>query len=217
MSRRMAALPGMSLTVLSISSLLMCISAGSYWLRPGGASVAASPVGDGSIRIGIVTLTHNRLATMLVLVLLVVVLTVYLNKTYTGLAIRAIADDVEASVWCGAKLRLIGAGVYAASGGIAAMTGALFTASVAEAVDGMLLLFSTGLLLAVVGGLRSVVLALAGTLMYAILETALVVGFFGDRSQGEQQVILFLALVAFIVTVARQRKEDFFLLERQGV
>ena len=216
MSRWIASFPGITLTVLSISALLMCISAGSYFLRPAPASVADSAFGDKTFPMGLVSLTANRLATLIILIVLVIALTYYLNRTYTGLAIRAIADDVEASVWCGAKLRLIGTGVYGLSGAIAAMTGALFTASVAEAVDGMLLLFATGLLFAVVGGMRSVALALGGALLYGILETALVVGFFGDLSAGKRQIILFLALGGFIVAVARYRKENFFLLDRQN-
>lgn len=35
---------------------------------------------------------------------------VAVNRTYTGLAIRAIADDLEANVWCGTRLRLVGTG-----------------------------------------------------------------------------------------------------------
>ncbi len=142
-------------------------------------------------------------------------LTIFLNRTYTGLAIRAIADDVEASVWCGSKLRYIGTGVFGLSGAISAATGALFVASVAEAVEGTLILFARGLVIAVVGGLRSVSLALVGALLYGILETALVVDFFGQTSAGVREVALSLALLAFIVVVARYRKESFFLLERQ--
>ena len=59
------------------------------------------------------------------------------------------------------KLRLIGTGVYAVSGAIATMAGALYAGAVAEAADGMLSLFVLGLLLAIVGGMRSVPLALA--------------------------------------------------------
>jgi branched-chain amino acid transport system permease protein len=216
MSRWIASFPGITLTVLSISALLMCISAGGYFLRPAPASVADSAFGEGGIRMDLVTLSHNRLATLVILIVLVIALTYYLNRTYTGLAIRAIADDVEASVWCGTKLRAIGTGVYALSGAISALAGSLFTASVAEAVDGMLLLFATGLLLAVVGGMRSVALALGGALLYGVLETALVVGFFGDLGPGARQIIQFLALFAFIAAVARYRKESFFLLERQN-
>lgn len=215
MSRWLAGLPGITLTVISISAMLVVSAAAGYFLRPVGASVSQSAFGDGSIPIGKVYLTYNRLATLAILVTLVIVLTIFLNQTYTGLAIRAIADDVEASVWCGAKLRFIGTGVYGLSGAIAAATGALFVASVAEAVEGTLVLFARGLVIAVVGGLRSVSLALTGAVLYGILETALVVDFFGHTSAGQREVALSGALLAFIVVVARYRKESFFLLERQ--
>jgi len=212
MSRWMAELPGITLTVVSIAGLLVVGNLSGFYLHPGGFAIAQSPFGDGGVRVARVVVTYHRLATLTILVALVVALTVFLNTTYTGLAIRAIADDVEASVWCGAKLRLIGTGVYAASGAIAALAGALYAAAVAQAVDGMLSLFVVGLLLAVVGGMRSVPLALAAAIVYGELQVALISGFFGTVSAGRQQIALFAALIALIVVAARFRKESFFLL-----
>lgn len=214
MSRWTAGLPGITLTVISIAGLLVIGNLAGFALRPGGGSIAASPFGEGGTPIGQVVVTDHRLATLLILVALVGVFTVFLNTTYTGLAIRAIADDSEASVWCGAKLRLIGTGVYGLSGAVAALAGALYAAAVAQAVDGMLLLFVRGLLLAIVGGLRSVPLALAAALMYGVLETALVVGFFGSVNEGAREIVLSASLLALILIAARFRKESFFLLER---
>ncbi|MBA3743732.1 hypothetical protein [Sporichthya sp.] len=215
MSRWMAELPGMTLTVISIAGLLVIGNLSGYYIRPGGLSITPSPFGDGGTRIGDVVVTNHRLAALLILCALVAALALFLSRTYTGLAIRAIADDVEASVWCGAKLRLIGTGVYGASGAIAALGGAMYAAAVAEPVDGILLLLVRGMLIAVVGGLRSLPLALAGAVLYGILETALVVGFFGDVSAGGREVTLSCALLALIVIAARVRKESFFLLERR--
>jgi branched-subunit amino acid ABC-type transport system permease component len=212
MSRWMAELPGLTLTVISIAGLLVVGNLSGFYLNPGGFSIAGSPFGGGGTRFGGVVVTHHRLATLLILIAVVAAMTVFLNRTYTGLAIRAIADDVEASVWCGAKLRLIGTGVYAVSGAIAAMAGALYAGAVAEAADGMLGLFVTGLLLAIVGGMRSVPLALAAALLYGVLRTALVAGMFGTVRAGWQQVDLFGALIALIIIAARFRKESFFLL-----
>jgi hypothetical protein len=118
-------------------------------------------------------------------------------------------------MWCGAMVGFLGTGVLGLSGAFAAATGALFVASVAEAVEGTLVLFARGLVIAVVGGLRSVSLALTGAVLYGILETALVVGFFGQVSAGVREIGLSGALLAFIVVVASVRKESFFLLERQ--
>jgi branched-subunit amino acid ABC-type transport system permease component len=92
------------------------------------------------------------------------------------------------------------------------MAGALYAGAVAEAADGMLGLFVTGLLLAIVGGMRSVPLALAAAVLYGILHTALVAGMFGTVRAGWQQVDLFGALILLIVIAARFRKESFFLL-----
>jgi branched-subunit amino acid ABC-type transport system permease component len=215
MSRWMAELPGMTLTVVSIAGLLVIGNLSGYYIRPGGLSITPGPFGEGRHRVGEVFLTDTRLGALIILTLLVLGLALFLSRTYTGLAIRAIADDVEASVWCGAKLRLIGTGVYGASGAIAALAGALYASAIAEPVDGILLLLVRGLLIAVVGGLRSLPLALAGALVYGILETALVVGFFGDVSAGSREVTLSCALLVLIVAAARFRRESFFLLERR--
>ena len=107
---------------------------------------------------------------------------------------------------------MIGTGVYATSGAIAAMGGALYAAAVAQAVDSLLGLFVVGLLLAIVGGMRSVPLALAAALLYGILQTALVGGLFGTVPEGTRQVTLFTSLVVLIVVAAKFRKESFFLL-----
>lgn len=215
MSRWMAELPGMTLTVVSIAGLLVIGNLSGYYIKPGGLSITPSPFGDGGTRIGDVVVTNHRLATFLILCALVAGLAFFLTRTYTGLAIRAIADDVEASVWCGAKLRAIGTGVYGLSGAIAALAGAMYAAAVAEPVDGLLLLLVRGMLIAVVGGLRSLPLALAGAVLYGILETALVVDFFGAVSAGTQELVLSGALLALIVIAARYRRETFFQLERR--
>ncbi|WP_019874549.1 branched-chain amino acid ABC transporter permease [Sporichthya polymorpha] len=215
MSRWMAELPGMTLTVVSIAGLLVIGNLSGYYIRPGGLSSTPSPFGDGGTRVGDVVVTHHRLAAFVVLCVLVAALALFLSRTYTGLAIRAIADDVEASVWCGAKLRLIGTGVYGVSGAVAALAGAMYAAAVAEPVDGLLLLMVRGMLIAVVGGLRSLPLALAGAVVYGILETALVVGFFGEVTAGTREITLSGTLLALIVIAARFRRETFFLLERR--
>jgi branched-subunit amino acid ABC-type transport system permease component len=215
MSRWMAELPGMTLTVVSIAGLLVIGNLSGYYIRPGGLSITPSPFGEGGHRVGEVVLTDHRLGALALLTLLVAGLALFLSRTYTGLAIRAIADDVEASVWCGAKLRLIGTGVYGLSGAIAALAGAMYASAVAEPVDGILLLLVRGMLIAVVGGLRSLPLALAGAVVYGILETALVVGFFGEVTAGTREITLSCALLALIVVAARFRRETFFLLERR--
>jgi branched-subunit amino acid ABC-type transport system permease component len=224
LSRRVSELPGMTLTVVSLGVMLLVTAYGPRYLRAGGGggrpgfgSLAPSPFGDGGVRVWGQFVTTHRFATLMIVLGLVLVLALILNRTYTGLAIRAIADDLEASVWCGARLRLIGTGVYAVAGAVAAMAGALFVATVAAASEGMLMLFMRGLVIAVVGGLRSVPLALAGALLFGLLETALLVGLFGDLGGGAREFILSAAMMGLILVVARTRRENFFLLGRASL
>jgi branched-subunit amino acid ABC-type transport system permease component len=222
MSRRVAQLPGMVLTVLSLGLMLLTIAVAGRFVRPAGVDaglgqVAPTPFGGGGVPIWGQVVTAHRFAVLLIVLGLVLVLALVLNRTYTGLAIRAIADDLEASVWCGTKLRLIGAGVYAIAGAVSAMAGALFVATVAAGVEGILLLFMRALVIALVGGLRSVSLALAGALLFGVLDTALQVGFFGEIGGGRQEFLLSAAMMGLILLVARTRKESFFLLGRPSL
>ena len=108
MSRRVAQLPGVVLMVLSLGVMLLTIAIAGRFVRPAGVDaglgqIAATPFGDGSVRVWGQVVTAHRFATLLIVLGLVLVLALVLNRTYSGLAIRAIADDVEASVWCGAR------------------------------------------------------------------------------------------------------------------
>jgi branched-chain amino acid transport system permease protein len=222
MSRRVAQLPGMVLTVLSLGLMLLTIAITGRFVRPAGVEpglgqIAPTPFGDGSVPIWGQVVTAHRFTTLLIVLGLVLVLALVLNRTYTGLAIRAIADDLEASVWCGTKLRLIGTGVYAIAGAVSAMAGALFVATVAAGLEAILLLFMRALVIALVGGMRSVPLALAGALLFGVLDTALQVGFFGEISGGRQEIILSAAMMGMILLIARTRKESFFLLGRPAL
>ena len=217
MSQKVSALPGITLTVISLGAMLMTIAIAALVLHPGGLSVAPTPFTEKGKMIGGYLVNGHRAATFLIVVVLVTILAIVLNTTYSGLSIRAIADDLEASIWCGAKLRLIGTGVYGVSGAVAGLAGALYCGTVAAGLDSMLQLFMTGLILAVVGGLRSVPLALAGSVMFGILETALRVGFFGEMKGGFQELIQDVALFLLILMVARTRKENFFLLGRPSL
>jgi branched-chain amino acid transport system permease protein len=217
MSRTVSALPGITLTVISLGTMLLTIALFARLLQPGGLSVAPTPfTGEGKM-VGGYFVNGHRAATFLIVVVLVTLLAVILNTTYTGLSIRAIADDLEASIWCGAKLRLIGTGVYGVSGAVAGLAGSLYCATVAAGLESMLQLFMTGLILAVVGGLRSVPLALLGALVYGILETALLVDFFGAMKGGVEELIKDVTLFLIILYVARTRKESFFLLGRPSL
>jgi branched-subunit amino acid ABC-type transport system permease component len=104
-----------------------------------------------------------------------------------------------------------------ASGAIAALGGALISIRVGPDPIQMLFLFLRGLGVAMLGGMRSLPLALFGALIYSMLETSLNIGLFGTVPLDRQEIIINGVLVLAIVLIARKRKEDFFLLERQAL
>jgi branched-subunit amino acid ABC-type transport system permease component len=216
MSRRIASLNILTLTVVSLGAMMGLIGFFQYFnVQPD--SLPASPFGSDRYHFHDVVLTQHRLITLAVVAVLSMVLGVLLTRTHTGLVIRALADDQEAGVWCGVRLRAVGTLVYAGSGALAALAGVAIAVTSGPNPADMLLLFLQGLGFAAVGGMRSIPLAFFGALVFSFLETALIVGFFGDVDRAVEALVLYGALLAIIVTVARFRKENVFLLERQSL
>jgi branched-subunit amino acid ABC-type transport system permease component len=216
MSRRLAGLAVLTLTIISLGAMMGLIGIFQY-LNVQPDFVPPSPFGTGDIHVANVALTNHKLATFALVALLSAGLALLLARTHTGLMIRALADDQEAGVWCGIHLRAVGTLVYAGSGGLAALAGVLIAVTSGPNPPEMLVLFLSGLAIAAVGGMRSLPLAFAGALIYSYLETALVLGLFGDLSRPARALILYGGLFALIVAVARFRRDSVFLLERQSL
>jgi branched-subunit amino acid ABC-type transport system permease component len=224
MSRRFATLTVLTLTIVSLGAMMGLVGIASI-TNVNADVFAVSPFGDGRHKILPesmtnhlpLLITNNQIFTFLTVIVLSAVLAVFLTRTHTGLVIRALADDQEAGVWCGVKLRAVGTVVYGLSGGVAALAGVLTSVTIGANPADMLVFVLDGLAIAVVGGLRSLPLAFIGALFYGLTYTALKVGFFGEVSLPVQAVVLYGLLLTIIVVVARMRRDSFFLLERQSL
>ncbi|MGQ0626410.1 MAG: ABC transporter permease subunit [Sporichthyaceae bacterium] len=216
MSRRIATLSVLTLTVISLGSMMGLIGIFQRTaVQPD--FIPGSPFGSGGVQIGDVFLTQHKIVTFFLVLALCPILALLLTRTHTGLIIRALADDQEAGVWCGVKLREIGTLVYAGSGALAALAGVAIAVIAGPNPADMLLLFLRGLAIAAVGGMVSLPLALFAALLFAFMETALIVGFFGEVSLPMIELVLSGSLLTVIVVVARFRRDSFFLLERQSL
>ncbi|MGQ0843245.1 MAG: branched-chain amino acid ABC transporter permease [Sporichthyaceae bacterium] len=220
MSRKIAGLAVLTLTIISAGAMMGLIGVfGLLNVQPD--VVPPSPYGTGVHQILPTAMTNDlplfmtnhKIFTFLSVLVLSAVLAAFLTRTHTGLVIRALADDQEAGVWCGVKLRAVGTLVYGLSGAIAALAGVLIAVTAGPNPADMLVLFLNGLAIAVVGGMRSLPLAFVGALLFGVTETALQVGFFGEVSGGVVSVVLYGSLLAAVVVIARLRRENFFLLE----
>lgn len=220
MSRSIAALTPLTLTLISAGAMLGLI--GTFGLLNVQPDVfPPSPFGQDTYQILPSALTNDipvflnrhQIATFFTVLALSAALAVWLTRTHTGLAIRALADDQEAGVWCGIKLRAVGTLVYGLSGGIAALAGVLVAVKAGPNPNDMLVLVLTGLAISVVGGMRSLPLAFIGAMLFGVTETALTVGFFGEVGLGTKTIVLYGSLLVAVVVFARLRKENFFVLE----
>jgi branched-subunit amino acid ABC-type transport system permease component len=216
MSRRISRLSVLTLTIISLGTMMVLIGIFGY-LNVEPDVVPPSPFGNHIYGIFGVNLTANKIATLALVTAISAVLAVWLTRAYTGLCIRALADDIEAGVWCGIKLRRVGTGVYAGSGALAALAGVLIAVAAGPNPDDMVVLFLRGLAVAVVGGMRSLPLAFAAAIMLGIMETALSLGVFGDVGPPLREVILSGMLLTAVIALAVWRREKFFLLERQAL
>ena len=150
-----------------------------------------------------VVVTAQQVMTVVILGVLMVVLTTVLLRTRVGIAIRAIADDPDASRWVGIPLNLIGTGVYALAGALSALAGVFIAATIGLSLPMAIGVFLRSLTVAVVGGFMSIPLALAGCLVLGVVEAVFAVD--GSLSLAVRELLLMGALLAVVVLINRLR------------
>lgn len=202
--RRMANYPRIVITMFSLASLLL-LAGFTTTLIPADEGRVPSPFGTGVVNVFGGVATVHQVATVLILIGLAGLLTVGLRHTRTGIFIRAIADDVEASRVVGIPLTRMGTGVYVFSGAIAGLAGVLLASSVGTAMPNILFIFLRALIVAVLGGLTSLPLALAGCLLLGVTETVLTAGVFGLVPPDQRELILMSLIFGLVFVINRLR------------
>lgn len=165
-------------------------------LRLFGADQIVIPTGLQSVfRLGAFTLTELRLYIVLLTVALVLAMTLYIQRSKTGYAIRALAQNRQAAILMGVDVSRITMLVFAMSSmlGVAAaiMIGALF--AIAPGVGEGLAI--KGFSVLILGGLGSIPGAIVGGLVLGVTE-ALAAGFI---SSAYKDVIAFLVMIVVLL------------------
>jgi branched-subunit amino acid ABC-type transport system permease component len=202
--RRMANYPRIVVTMFSLAGLLL-LAGFSTTLIPADEGRVPSAFGTGVVKVFGGVATVHQVATVGILLALVGLLTVALRHTRTGIFIRAIADDVDASRVVGIPLTRMGTGVYVFSGAVAGLAGALLASSVGTAMPNILFIFLRALIVAVLGGLTSLPLALAGCLLLGVVETALTAGVFGLVPTDQRELIVMGLIFGLVFVINRLR------------
>jgi branched-subunit amino acid ABC-type transport system permease component len=147
------------------------------------------------------------------LVVLVSVLTFVLTRTHLGVYVRAIADDIEGAAAVGIPVRRVAVGVWAFSGALAALAGALIVPITNVTELAVIFVLMRSLSAAVLGGFDSLPLALAGAVLFGLVESLIGGSVFGVISSGAREVILTALLLGAVVLIARRRATPVQLLE----
>lgn len=156
--------------------------------------IVPSPFSD-VFEFGDVVVPELRAYVFVIAVVLVVAMTMFINKSWMGSAIRAVAQNRSAAVLMGVNVNRVSMIVFALSSALAVAAGALIGAlfAVAPGVSGGLVI--KGFAVLILGGLGSIPGAIVGGLILGVSES-LSAGFL---SSGYKDVISFVIMIGVLL------------------
>lgn len=141
--------------------ILLALEGLMFQRYPGSFSL---PGGVSSIDVGSVTILGASILNIAVGVIVISLLFIYLNYTYSGNAARTIASDETGAYLCGVDVRRMRTVIFILSGMLAAIAGILYGIGTEISVAAAFELTVFALLVSIVGGVRDV----RGTIMSGI-------------------------------------------------
>lgn len=145
--------------------------------------------------LGELVIPEMRAYVFIIAVVLVVAMTLFINKSWMGSAIRAVAQNRSAAILMGVNVNRVSMIVFALSSALAVAAGALIGAlfAVAPGVSGGLVI--KGFAVLILGGLGSIPGAIVGGLILGVSES-LSAGFL---SSGYKDVISFVIMISVLL------------------
>jgi branched-subunit amino acid ABC-type transport system permease component len=172
---RMAERAGASHAALAVSTLgfgmILEFAAGRLWAKHG---FTAKPLWGGSVSIGSVEVSHQRILTVLVAGACFVLVLLLLERSMIGWAMEAVAFKRDVAAAYGVSPLAVMLFVWLLAGAIAALAGSLLAPVSSVSRDVALPLAIQGFAAAVVGGLGSVGGAVVGAVVVAGLQAVVV-------------------------------------------
>lgn len=168
----------------------------------GGAMRPVPALLEGNVRLLGLTVSSQRLVLLAFAVLLTAAIIVLLQRTRFGKALRAVSIDHEAAMLQGVAYRQIALYGFLMATAVAAIAGMLIAplAAVTPTLGDSYLV--KGFIAVVVGGMGSIVGAIVGSVLIALLESF--VGFYFDPSLAN------LAIFVIVMVVLLVRPKGFF-------
>ena len=214
--KRMAAWPRVTLTTFSLAAMLL-LAGILFELVSVEGQLPPSPFGTRSFSLFGQFVSMHQLVTLIIVAAVVAGLAGVLKATRIGIYIRAIADNVEGSRLVGVPINRVGTGVFAVSGGIAALGGALLASAVGLDAGGIVSVFLRALIVSVLGGFGSLTLALGGAVLLGVADNTLRSGVFGPLDGGVQEMTVIGVIFAAVVAINVFRSQGRELLQAEGM
>jgi branched-chain amino acid transport system permease protein len=214
--QRMAGWPRVTLTTFSLAGMLL-LAGILFEVVPVQGQQPPSPFGTRSFRLFGQFVSMHQLMTLMIVAATVAVLSLALKATRMGIYVRAIADNVEGSRLVGVPINQVGTGVFALSGAIAALGGALLGSAVGIDAGGIVSVFLRALIVSVIGGFNSLTLALGGAVLLGVADNTLRSGVFGPLDGGVQEMLVIGVIFAAVVGLNLGRSQGRELLQAEGM
>jgi branched-chain amino acid transport system permease protein len=146
------------------------------------------------LSIGDIKVPYIKLAALLISVLIALLLHLFLSRTRTGNAIRAVGMDIDAARLCGVQIGQTYAITYGIGAALAAASGVLIGMSFTITPDMGGAFNLRSFVIVVLGGLGSVPGALVGGLLFGMVDV-----FAGVLAPGLKDAVAFATLVLVLI------------------
>lgn len=159
---------------------------------------------EGSINIGPVFLSADRLAASILSLVLLGLLLLLMNKTWIGKALRAVSQDKQAAAVVGINPDVMNTVAFALGVGLAAVAGALLAPVFSVAPDVGAVPAIRSYIIIVLGGMGSIPGSILGGLVIGLVES-FGAGYFPDPSRALNYKTVFGLVIFALVLLFRPR------------
>jgi branched-chain amino acid transport system permease protein len=157
---------------------------------------------QGTVRLGFVNVSADRLTAGVSSLLLLAVLLVIIHKTWVGKALRAVSQDKQAAAIVGINPLAMYTIAFAVGTGLAAVSGALLAPSFSVTPDVGAVPSTRSYVIIVLGGMGSIPGSILGGLLIGLVES-LGAGYFPDPSRALTYKTVFGLIIFVLVLLFR--------------
>lgn len=180
---------------LAVSLGLVLIISGSGQLIFGTTTKGIPSAVSGGVLIGGAYLSYERIVISAVSIALIVALWLFLRRSVTGLAIRAVAEDPETAALQGIQTGRIHWIAFGLGSAMAAIAGCMMGSLLSIVPTMGFLATIKAFMIVIMGGLGSVVGALVGGMILGMIDSVVTTTISGDIALILSFVVIFLILV----------------------